>query len=93
MFKMLSLHNQKYNFEIFPSLRFKKDRIIQTLNMKYNKCSKHKEEGILDDKQCKESVESLNFELLNIDTNDKNEVFDEEKDVGTDTASINFTRV
>ena len=62
--------------------------------MKYNKCSKHKEEGILDDdKQCKESVESLNFELLNIDTNDKNEVFDEEKDVGTDTASINFTRV
>jgi len=99
---MLSLHEQKSNFEIFSSLRFQKDliytkdrnSIIETLRMKYNNDSKCEEEEIQNDKQERVPVDSLNIGMLKIHSNDRTEVFGKQKDLGTESNSIHpITRV
>jgi len=102
---MLSLHEQKSDFEIFPRLRYQssdlvptrdRNRIIGTLKMKYgNKCSA---EDILNGRvttppqQSSVPMDSLNIEMLSIHSCDYNEVFGKEKDLGTQSNATHFTR-
>lgn len=100
LFKMLHEH-----FEIFPRFQNSSDfvsnrnRIIGTVKMKYSEgeqCDSGSEncqhETVTTTPPQQSTLDSLNIEMLNIPSNDHNEVFRKERDLGTQSKVPKFTR-